>query len=182
MSRIVKLKIALATMPLPAVNMVATNVPGPQVPLYTLGRKMLDYYPYVPVGYSVGCGCAILTYDKKITFGLTADTQAMPDVERLRDFLSESYAELLAAAGLEQQTEPEEKKPPTVAEPKAPAIPKPRQARRPKTTAGKPEAGEGKRPPVKVNSKKSLITKKASKTSNVSKRIAPASRAKQGKQ
>ncbi len=93
---------ALASMPMPAVNMVSTNVPGPQVPLYTLGRKMLGYYPYVPVGYAVGCGCAILTYDQKITFGLTADLQAMPDVERLRDFLNESFAELLKAAGIEK--------------------------------------------------------------------------------
>lgn len=92
---------ALAAMPLPAVNMVSTNVPGPQVPLYTLGVKMLGYYPYVPVGYAVGCGCAILTYDQKITFGLTSDVQAMPDVERLRDFLNESFAELLQAARVE---------------------------------------------------------------------------------
>jgi len=93
---------SLASLPMPAVNMVATNVPGPQVPLYTLGVKMLGYYPYVPVGYVVGCGCAILTYDQKITFGLTADVQAMPDVERLRDFLNESFAELLKAASIEK--------------------------------------------------------------------------------
>lgn len=101
---------ALAAMPMPAVNMVATNVPGPQVPLYTLGRKMIAYYPYVPVGYAVGCGCAILTYDQKITFGLTADVQAMPDVERLRDFLNESFAELLKAAGIEKMDSPPIKK------------------------------------------------------------------------
>jgi diacylglycerol O-acyltransferase / wax synthase len=99
---------ALAAMPLPAVNMVATNVPGPQVPLYTMGRKMLAYFPYVPVGYAVGCGCAILTYDQKITFGLTADVAAMPDVERLKAFLDESYAELLAAAGVSAETKPPE--------------------------------------------------------------------------
>ena len=106
---------ALASMPMPAVNMVATNVPGPQVPLYTLGRKMLGYYPYVPVGYAVGCGCAILTYDQKITFGLTADLQAMPDVERLRDFLNESFAELLKAAQVGKNDTPPIKK----AEPQA---------------------------------------------------------------
>lgn len=102
---------ALASMPMPAVNMVSTNVPGPQVPLYTLGKKMLAYYPYVPVGYAVGCGCAILTYDQKITFGLTADVQAMPDVERLRDFLNESFAELLQAAHVEKNDAPPIKKP-----------------------------------------------------------------------
>ncbi len=101
---------ALAFTPLPAVNMVATNVPGPQIPLYTLGHKMLNYYPYVPVGYAVGCSCAILSYDQKITFGLTADLQAMPDVDRLRDFLRESYAELLQIAGI-QATQKVETKP-----------------------------------------------------------------------
>jgi len=92
---------ALASMVFPAINMVATNVPGPQVPLYTMGKKMISYYPYVPIGYAVGCGCSILTYDQKITFGLTSDVQAMPDVEVLRDFLRASYAELMAAAGVE---------------------------------------------------------------------------------
>ncbi len=93
---------ALANAPFPAFNMVSTNVPGPQVPLYTMGKKMLAYYPYVPVGYAVGCGCAIVSYDQKIYFGLTADLQAMPDVELLRDFLNESYGELLQAAGVEE--------------------------------------------------------------------------------
>jgi diacylglycerol O-acyltransferase len=100
---------ALAYAPFPAFNMVSTNVPGPQVPLYTMGKKMLAYYPYVPVGYAVGCGCAIVSYDQKIYFGLTSDVQAMPDVERLRDYLDESYRELLKAAGVEEIRPPEVK-------------------------------------------------------------------------
>jgi hypothetical protein len=91
---------AMATFPLPPVNMVATNVPGPQVPLYLMGRRMIDNYPYVPVGYSVGCGCAIMSYDQKLYFGLTSDAQAMPDVERLKIFLEESFVELREAAGV----------------------------------------------------------------------------------
>lgn len=90
----------IATFPLPPVNMVATNVPGPQVPLYSMGKRMLDYYPYVPVGYAVGCGCAIMSYDQKLYFGLTADAQAMPDVESLKQFLEESFVELCKAAGV----------------------------------------------------------------------------------
>jgi WS/DGAT/MGAT family acyltransferase len=91
---------AMATFPLPLFNMIATNVPGPQVPLYVLGRRMIDYYPYVPVGYKVGCGCAIMSYDQKLYFGLTSDAQAMPDVESLNRFLEESFAELRKAAGV----------------------------------------------------------------------------------
>jgi diacylglycerol O-acyltransferase / wax synthase len=93
---------ALANTPLPAFNLVSTNVPGPQVPLYATGRRMTAYYPYVPVGYAVGCGCAILSYDQKLYFGLTSDLQAMPDVERLKEFLDESFAELRKAAGVEE--------------------------------------------------------------------------------
>ncbi|MBC7795265.1 MAG: DUF1298 domain-containing protein, partial [Pyrinomonadaceae bacterium] len=100
---------ALANTPLPAVNIVATNVPGPQVPLYTMGKKMTAYYPYVPVGYAVGCGCAILSYDQKITFGLTADVQAMPDVEKLQYFLEETFDELRIVAGIGDTKTPEVK-------------------------------------------------------------------------
>lgn len=92
---------SMATFPLPPVNMVATNVPGPQVPLYAMGKRMIDYYPYVPVGYAVGCGCAIMSYDQKLYFGLTADAQAMPDVESLKAFLDESFIELRKAAGVD---------------------------------------------------------------------------------
>ena len=93
---------ALATTPIPAFNMVSTNVPGPQVPLYAMGKRMIAYYPYVPVGYAVGCGCAIMSYDQKLYFGLTADAQAMPDVERLKEFLDESFVELRKAAGVDE--------------------------------------------------------------------------------
>jgi diacylglycerol O-acyltransferase len=93
---------AMATFPLPPVNMVATNVPGPQVPLYAMGKRMIDYYPYVPVGYAVGCGCAIMSYDQQLYFGLTADAQAMPDVESLKTFLEESFFELRKAAGVDE--------------------------------------------------------------------------------
>lgn len=93
---------SMAAFPLPPVNMVATNVPGPQVPLYAMGRRMIDYYPYVPVGYAVGCGCAIMSYDQKLYFGLTADAQAMPDVESLKAFLEESFVELRKAAGVDE--------------------------------------------------------------------------------
>jgi len=93
---------AMATFPLPPVNIVATNVPGPQVPLYAMGKRMIDYYPYVPVGYAVGCGCAIMSYDQNLYFGLTADTQAMPDVESLKAFLEQSFVELRRAVGADE--------------------------------------------------------------------------------
>jgi diacylglycerol O-acyltransferase len=96
---------AIASTPIPAFNMVSTNVPGPQVPLYATGKRMVAYYPYVPVGYAVGAGCAIMSYDQKLYFGLTADVQAMPDVEKLKQYLDESFLELRKAAGV-PETQP----------------------------------------------------------------------------
>jgi diacylglycerol O-acyltransferase len=91
---------AIASTPLPPFNMVSTNVPGPQVPLYAMGKRMIAYYPYVPVGYAIGVGCAIMSYDQKLYFGLTSDLQAMPDVERLKEFLDESFIELREKSGV----------------------------------------------------------------------------------
>lgn len=93
--------LSTANIPMPVFNMVSTNVPGPQVPMYAMGKRMIAYYPYVPVGFAIGCGCAIMSYDQHLYFGLTADTQAMPDVERMRDCLYESFYELRQIAGVE---------------------------------------------------------------------------------
>ncbi len=89
-----------ALLPVPPFNMVCTNVPGPQVPLYALGRKMLTYYPYVPIGNEMALDCAIQSYDHKLYFGLTADAAAAPDVARLRDFLVDAFSALKKAAGV----------------------------------------------------------------------------------
>jgi diacylglycerol O-acyltransferase len=85
---------------LPLFNMVITNVPGPKFPLYSMGRRMTAHIPYVPIGYAMGCGGAILSYDQKLFCGLTSDAQAMPDGEVLRDLLEQSYAELREATGV----------------------------------------------------------------------------------
>lgn len=87
-------------LPVPPFHLVCTNVPGPQVPLYALGRKMLTYYPYVPITNQMGLGCAIQSYNGILYMGLTADGQALPDVLRLKRFLDEAFAELRRAAGV----------------------------------------------------------------------------------
>jgi diacylglycerol O-acyltransferase / wax synthase len=82
------------------VNMVCTNVPGPMVPLYLNGRKMLASYPHVPCGAETGIAVAIHSYNQEMHFGLTYDMQAAPDGDLFRDFLVESYQELRQAAGV----------------------------------------------------------------------------------
>jgi len=85
-------------LPLPLFNMICTNVMGSTVPLYAAGRKMIAAYPQVPTGYDLGIGLAVHSYDGKLFFGLIADTQAAPDVNRFRDFLVASFEELLHSA------------------------------------------------------------------------------------
>lgn len=87
--------------PVPIINMVCTNVPGPMIPIYANGRELLTYYPHVPCGSGVGIGVAIQSYNQKLHYGVTYDMQAAPDGELFRDFLVESYEELRAAAGVQ---------------------------------------------------------------------------------
>lgn len=87
---------ALADLPFAPFNMIATNVPGPQVPIYLAGRRMLAQHPYVPIGYRVGLGCAILSYNQTLYFGLSSDAQAMGDVEKFKEILDQVFADLMA--------------------------------------------------------------------------------------
>src|SRR5271167_666623 len=84
----------VSQLPLSLCNIICTNVPGPQVPLYLMGHKMLSWYPWVPIGGLMGINCAILTYNGTAYFGFTGDVHAAPDLERLEKFVDESFAEL----------------------------------------------------------------------------------------
>jgi WS/DGAT/MGAT family acyltransferase len=86
--------------PIPIFHMVCTNVPGPQIPLYACGRRMLTCYPHVPTGMDVGISVAVESYDQKLFFAITADAQAAPDGGRMKEFLEASFVELRRAAGV----------------------------------------------------------------------------------
>src|SRR6185295_7853445 len=64
-------------------NLVVTNVPGPQVPLYLLGRPLRGLYPVVPLALKQALGIAIMSYNGRLGFGLLADFDALPDVEEI---------------------------------------------------------------------------------------------------
>ena len=87
-------------LPITPFNMVCTNVPGPQLPLYLLGHKMLHCYPYVPVGGEMAVNCAILSYNGTAYFGFSGDVHAAPDLRRLEKLLQESFTELRNAVGI----------------------------------------------------------------------------------
>jgi diacylglycerol O-acyltransferase len=100
----------LSRLPFTPFNMVCTNVPGPQYPLYVLGNKMLHCYPYVPVGGEMALNCAILTYDGTAYFGFSGCVHAAPDLPRLETFLKLSFTELREAAGVAPPRKGEKKK------------------------------------------------------------------------
>jgi diacylglycerol O-acyltransferase len=90
----------LSQLPITPFNVVCTNVPGPQSPLYLLGHKMVRWYPYVPIGGEMSMNCAVLSYDGNIGFGFSGDVHAAPDLRRVEEFLQVSFEELREAAGL----------------------------------------------------------------------------------
>ena len=79
-----------------AFNLVITNVPGPQIPLYMHGRQMLEVYPVVPLTGNTTIGIALLSYNGSIGFGLLGDYDAAPDLGVLAEGIEKSLAELLS--------------------------------------------------------------------------------------
>jgi diacylglycerol O-acyltransferase / wax synthase len=82
-------------------NVVVTNVPGPQFPLYLGGREMLDPFPMVPLAKNQALGIALMSYNGRINFGLVGDYDLMWDLDDLADAVRESLAELATAAGVD---------------------------------------------------------------------------------
>jgi diacylglycerol O-acyltransferase len=81
-------------------NLVITNVPGPQMELYVLGRPLVDVFPLAPLARRQALCIAIMSYHGKLNFGLLGDFDAMPDLEVLAQGIRDSIEELRAAAGL----------------------------------------------------------------------------------
>jgi WS/DGAT/MGAT family acyltransferase len=79
-------------------NLVVTNIPGPQFPLYLLGRELQDVFPMVPLAKNQAVCFALMSYNGRVNFGLTADYDAMPDLDQLADDLEASIAELAVVA------------------------------------------------------------------------------------
>lgn len=91
---------SLPQIPNAVLNMICTNVPGPMIPLYVVGHRLLAHYPLVPLAWDIGLAVCITSYDHKLFMSLTADAQAVPDLPLLRQFFDESFKELRTAAGV----------------------------------------------------------------------------------
>ena len=79
-------------------NVVVTNVPGPQFPLYASGARMLEMYPVVPLAPGQGLSIGLTSYEGGVFFGLNADRDSMHDVEVLAALIEESLSELVEAS------------------------------------------------------------------------------------
>jgi WS/DGAT/MGAT family acyltransferase len=81
-------------------NVVVTNVPGPQFPLYLMGHRLRALYPVVPLARRQALGIAVMSYDGQLGFGLLADYDALPELETIARELERAIVALAGAAGL----------------------------------------------------------------------------------
>jgi WS/DGAT/MGAT family acyltransferase len=79
-------------------NLLVTNVPGPQFPIYLLGRRLEELAPLAFLAPEHTLAIGIISYDGQVTYGLLADADAVPDLPRLAEHLRECLAELVATA------------------------------------------------------------------------------------
>ena len=77
---------------------VTTNVPGPRQPLYGMGRRIVEIIPYVPIATTLRTGVSIFTYCDQVTFGITGDFAANPDLDVLARGIEDGLAGLLKAS------------------------------------------------------------------------------------
>ena len=114
-------------------NLIVTNVPGPQFPLYALGRRLRGLFPIAFLPKDHALAVAIMSYDGWLGYGLLADYDALPDLEIFADGLEDALAELEMAAGKKGGTRKQ------AAKPKAsgPAAEMRAKRRKPATTNGR---------------------------------------------
>jgi diacylglycerol O-acyltransferase / wax synthase len=88
------------------VNLVVTNVPGPQSPFYLDGRELTDVFPIVPLGGNLNLGIAVVSYNGALDFGLVGDFAVMHDLADLADDFLAALLELTSAAAGLRRDEP----------------------------------------------------------------------------
>jgi WS/DGAT/MGAT family acyltransferase len=91
----------------PFTNVVITNVPGPPVPLYAMGARMLETFPIIPLDRNLCVSIGVLSYAGQLNTGLTADAGWVPDLDVLARGIEEGYSELTAASRRQLAPSPE---------------------------------------------------------------------------
>jgi WS/DGAT/MGAT family acyltransferase len=82
------------------INLACTNVPGPLIPLYGTGHRMLDFYPMLPLAGDMGLGVAIMSYDQSLYWGISSDPKIVPDVDAIGRLIDDELRALRDAAGV----------------------------------------------------------------------------------
>jgi WS/DGAT/MGAT family acyltransferase len=72
-------------------NLVCTNVPGPLIPLYSVGHRLLQSYPMLCLAGDMGIGVAIMSYEKALFIGITSDPDIIDDVDRIREYIDDEF-------------------------------------------------------------------------------------------
>jgi diacylglycerol O-acyltransferase / wax synthase len=88
----------LANQHKPVFNVTISNIPGPQIPLYSAGAQLVEWYPMGPIFDGVGLNITVMSYRGTVYFGLLACPDSMNDLEALADHLNDGVVELLDAA------------------------------------------------------------------------------------
>lgn len=88
-----------ARLPQRSFSTVTSNVPGPQLPMYLLARKVTGAFPFIPLGADLRITIGVVSYNGKVNYGITADREAAPDVDVLRRGIEESSAEMVRLVG-----------------------------------------------------------------------------------
>jgi hypothetical protein len=81
---------------------VTTNVPGPRIPLYVLGRRMCSAHAYVPIAGGTRVSIGIFSYLNTMTFGINADFDGFPDIDVLAGGIRRGVDELKALAAAKE--------------------------------------------------------------------------------
>jgi diacylglycerol O-acyltransferase len=93
-------------------DLVVTNVPGPQFPLYAAGAQMLESYPVQPLLPGLALAVGVTSYDGRVFYGVNADRDALPDVDVFAQCLEESLSELVDSASEARPRAPRGRRPP----------------------------------------------------------------------
>ncbi len=119
-------------------NLIVTNIPGPQLPLYLLGRRLLDLFPVAFLPEDHGLAIAIMSYNGSLDYGLLGDYDAMPDIDLVAEGIDASLSQLREAARVRR---PHRSTPRTPATPATPGTPRTPAAPRAAKRAGTRKAG-----------------------------------------
>ncbi len=99
--------IGMGGVPQGALNLICTNVPGPMIPLYSVGHRLLEHYPMVPLAADLGVGVGITSFDKGLYLGIMCDPAIVEDVEKIAEYAAAEFRALREAAGVSESDLPD---------------------------------------------------------------------------